>query len=115
MRVSIADLQPDDAVEVDLWGSLFVTVPITRSVQAKMEVLEQQVLDFQRADDETVEQENDRFVALQADLIDCAVKAAAGGRKKASTLVLERWNKDELTLDQLVTFRQRLAAAVRPT
>ena len=110
-RVSITEAAGPKGVEVELWDAVFDLVPITRSRQRELDALQKQ---FQSID-EDAEDADDQAVDLLAKMLDVQLKPTNGHRKLASAFVVAKWNADELTSDQLMTFCQRVAEAGRPT
>jgi hypothetical protein len=104
-KLTIRDLASAD---VDLWGKAFETVPATRSVERKIQELEAKLREL--TDDQT-----DEMVALTAEMLDARLKPAGQGRKKASEIIIEKWNGDELTVSQLLDFVGVVSEADRPT
>lgn len=103
-RVSIAEsVEP---VEVDLWGSIFTVKPATRSVSRKAGELMEKL-------DEV--EDDDQAVQMLAEMLDLRLVPTEGKRTKASTIVSRKWEADELTLAQLMSFGERLSDAERPT
>lgn len=92
------------AVEVDLWGAKYETVPQTRSVTQKADAIEGKIEGAESADD---------LVSAIADAIDLRVKPVEG-TKKASTLIKEKWKADELSLPALLGFLDGVRAADHP-
>jgi hypothetical protein len=104
-KLTIRDLA---SVDVDLWGKSFESIPPVRSVYKRIQQLEQQLLEI--ADDQPDEQ-----VRLTAEILDLRLKPAGQGRKKASELIVEKWEADEITLGQLLDFVGAIGDADRPT
>jgi hypothetical protein len=103
-KLTIRDLA---SVDVDLWGKAFETVPPVRSVSLKLEELQRQFND--------VDDDGDKIVDLTAQILDLKLKPAGNGRKNAGDLVREKWQADELTLNQLLDFLNAIGEADRPT
>lgn len=100
-RISIADSL--ETFEVDLWGRIFDAVPVTRSVQMRATELEREggdVLDGE---------EPDEIVAYLGKMLDLRLKPAKGARKLASEAIAEKWQADELSIAQLVSFVQKFS------
>jgi hypothetical protein len=104
-KLTIRDLA---SVDIDLWGKAFESVPPVRSVYKRIQELEQQLLAI--SDDDP-----DAQVRLTAEIIDLRLKPAGQGRKKASELIVEKWQADEITLGQLLDFVSAIGDADRPT
>jgi hypothetical protein len=109
--LAIAELAPRTGIEVDLWGVIFNAVPITRTLQRELDELNAAFQDI----DEDADDADDQAVEMLASMLDVHVKPAGGRKKKASDFIVEKWKGDELTVEQLLTFQQRLVEAVRPT
>lgn len=93
-----------DPVEVDLWGALYETVDISRSLQKKAEKLEAQA-DATPSPDEQI--------ALVAELMDIKLKPV-GHEEQPSKLIKAKWEKDNLTSRQLLRFVRSLGEAENP-
>jgi hypothetical protein len=107
-RVSIAASEID-SIEVDLWGTIFHTVPVTRTRQRTL-------LDLQKKYQELEEDATDEGVALMAQMLDHWLAPEPGKRKKPSDIILQKWEADELTFVQLTALLENLTEAVgRPT
>lgn len=105
-RISIADSL--ETFEVDLWGRIFESVPVTRSVQMRATELE-------RGEGEALESEEpDEIVAYLGKILDLRLKPAKGARKAASEVIAEKWQADELSIPTLLAFVQRLGEADDP-
>jgi hypothetical protein len=106
----IAINRPSGAVDVDLWGTVFDVKPATRSVAREAKEYTERLTAAEQDGDE------DTMVIIIGELLDLRLVPAEGRRKKASTLISEKWEADELTLAQLLDFVDDLGAArVRPT
>lgn len=107
-RIAIDAAPVTEAPEFDLWGSVFTLRPLTRSVEAKVkETLE-------RAD---AALDSDQAVEMLGEMLDHLLAPEAGKRKKASAFVVAKWQADELAIDQIETFvdKVREAAGAPPT
>lgn len=82
-------------LEVDLWGSPFHTLQPIRSVSIKQADIRRRIAE---------EDDDDKLMALLAELLDTRLAPAEGKRTKASTLIVRKWEADELTLAQLDQF-----------
>lgn len=98
MPISIA--QAYEPVEVDLWGELHKTRPITRSVEKRIDAAKEQV-----AKAETT----DQGVKALAKLISLHL-----GDDSIVSKIEQKWKADELTVNQLVAFADQVAEADRP-
>lgn len=96
-----------EPVEVDLWNNDFHTRPSTRST-AKLATTITEKLSEPGVDE-------DATVKLICELLDMRLVPAAGKRTKASTLIIRKWENDELSLPQLIDFVGNLGDADRPT
>jgi hypothetical protein len=111
-RITIQDAAGPKGVEVELWDDvIFDLVPITRSRQREIDALQKQFDEL----DEEADDAADKAIDMLAKMLDVQLKPTNGHRKLASAFVVAKWNADELTTDQLMTFCQRVAAAGRPT
>lgn len=116
-----------EPVEVDLWGKPYETVPATRSLAIKGAPLIDKLNDLRTSVDykDLGLAEDADPAAVQAAITDELVKAMGKlldlklrpveGTRKASTLVREKWNADEVTLAQLETLLEDIGEADRPT
>jgi hypothetical protein len=93
-----------EGVEVDLWGSLYKTVRITRSVQNKVDN------SLKKMDEDMTA---DQAVKVLADVIDARLEPQ-NGAGPPSKLIMEKWKADELSLDQLQQFQSDLDEAEAP-
>lgn len=110
-RVSIAPAGDQDVLEVDLWGTVFHRVPVTRSRQRALADLERQVQDIK--EDEAGA--DDAAVSLMSQMLDQILKPAEGDAL-ASSLIVEKWEADELTFGRLSAFIEEVAEqAADPT
>ena len=113
-RVSIAAAEADE-VEVDLWGTLFHTVPVTRTRQRAIRDLDEQFKALQTADP-APEDAEDQAVKLMSQMLDHWLAPEPGKRKKPSDLICQKWEADELAFGQLNRLLEDLseAAGSRP-
>jgi hypothetical protein len=105
-KVSLGDALT--TVEVEVFGAKFKALPATRSVVNSIVDLEKKLEDAK---------DNDEQIAVIAELLDVRLKSANGSKKKASAIITEKWEADELGLDQIQGFVEDLnqAQLVRPT
>ena len=103
-RVAIAPAGDQDTLEVDLWGTVFHRVPVTRSRQRALADLERQVRDIK--EDEAGA--DDVAVALMGNMLDQILKPVEGDGS-ASSLIVEKWEQDELTFGRLSAFIEEVA------
>lgn len=99
-RISIAEIY--EAPEVDLWGHVFVVRPFTKHMEEKWAGLEAEV----RAKFDEVENGED-LVATVGKYFDVVLKRVEtnGGRQsRPSTLLKQKWNSSELSVEQLTQF-----------
>jgi hypothetical protein len=96
MAVSIARTYAP--VEIDLWGQKFETVDVPRSGAKKATAIEKDI-DQISADADGL----DALVDLMAQLMDIKLKRVEG-TGKPGTLIKKKWNTDELTVPQLMSF-----------
>jgi hypothetical protein len=104
-RLSIA--QTYEPVEVDLWGSEFHTKPATRSSAKLGQEIQARI--------DAAPNDSDEAVKALAELVDLRLQPANGKRTKASTLIVRKWEADELSMPQLFAFLEDLGEADRPT
>lgn len=98
-----------EPVEVDLFGHDFVTTNVTRTTQIELGKLETLV------DDATENQDVDKMVEALAKVLDLRLKAADNKRTKPSTVIVQRWEADELNILDLVKFVEELGRASAPS
>lgn len=110
-HLAFTDTDLPEDLEVDLWGTVFELMPITKSRQLQLEDLDRRF----DAIDETDEDSADQGVRILAEVLDVHLRPSPGRRKLASALVLERWEADQLRAAQLFDFTLKLAELHRPT
>lgn len=98
--------EPFVPVEVDLWGTVYRTVPVTRSVQKKLDALS--------GDIEAAGDDGDKVIEAIGQLLDALFEKTTAA-KRASVLVSKKWKADELQFDRLLAFLSELRQAERPT
>lgn len=98
MPISIA--QAYEPVEVDLWGELHKTRPITRSIEKKIDAVKEQI---------DKAETTDQAVKGLAKLISLQI-----GDDGIAQTIEAKWKADELTVNQLIAFADSIAAADRP-
>lgn len=91
-----------EPIEVDLWGTIYKTRPITRSVAQALLKAEEKL---------EVAEGTDAQVKALAEIISLRLENA----KAAAALIDKRWKADELVLTQLFAFAEALAETDRPT
>ena len=97
--ISIATFAKD-AVEIDLWGSDFEVVAITGPTEPELDAkLEQALKPFEGKPISDGVQ-----VELFAARMDVWLKPIGTNRKKASTVILDKWQAGELTLATIDSF-----------
>ena len=110
-RIAIAAAESLE-FEVDLWGTVFKTVPVTRTRAREITRLQREL----NALEEDADNADDEAVRLMAELLDHMLAPEPGKRKKPSQLIVEKWNADDLAFKQLVDFYEQIGeAAKRPT
>ncbi len=85
-------------VEIDLWGTQFETIDVPRSGAKKATALEE-TIDSIQASGEGL----DELVGCMAELMDIKLTAVEG-KAKPGALIKKKWNADELTIPQLMSF-----------
>ena len=104
-RITIAD--SFESVEVDLLGTVYKTIPITRSVQQKAVALEKEsgsvLNDVDASPDSQVE-----YLAKQVGMQLVAVDPAS---PVADKLIVQLYKDDKLRLDQLVNLIEQLGGS----
>ena len=101
--------KPVERTEIELWDRVFVTRPITKSV-------ERQILDLEAKLEQAAS--SDDAVALFGELIDALTEPTGGQKKTASAVIVEKWEADKLEMAQIAAFVEQVqeaAAAGRPT
>jgi hypothetical protein len=97
-------------VEVSLWGSLFEFVLITKRTQAKIrDALAEINRKFEAEADPTKHAAQAKVFAARMDV---RLQKATGGKKKASTLIKEKWDSGDLTMPQADQFWEAVEARV---
>jgi hypothetical protein len=121
-----------EPVEIDLWaedgGALFLTRPITRSVQQQIGEVEDKLEALAREGREAAERgepvdENaaeDRRVALLAEMVQARLTTPDGAKpskaKTAKAIIVRKWEADELSPDELIGLIDQISEADgRPT
>lgn len=105
-RLAIEPAAEQEKVEVDLWGTVFVRVPVTRSRQRKLAEVEKRL----GAVDENAKDADDKAVQLMGEMLD-QVLAPVEGDAVPSALIVEKWKADVLTFDRLSAFLGELTEA----
>lgn len=108
-RVSISAAETE-AVEVDLWGTVFTTVPVTRTRQRAIKELDRELRALDANDDES----EDQAVKLMAGMLDHMLAPEPGKRKKPSDLIVAKWEADDLAFRQLERLFDDLSEAAAP-
>lgn len=97
-------------IEVELYDHLYTGRPITRSVQVALDGLDEKL------DQATT---GDAAVHVFAEMLDVLLTPANGKRKTAGKVILEQWEKDELSVGQIGRFFEQVQEAAaegpRPT
>lgn len=96
-------------VDIEIADRVFSLRPITRSVEALLNVAETNAQQATSGDD---------LVAAFAETLDALLIPQDGQRKKAGAFISEQWQADTFGLPQIETFMrqvQEAAAAGRPT
>lgn len=113
MKVSIEEHFPD-GVEVDLWGALFKVRPVTKDVEEEID--ESLAAINKRAEKRDDLDKDSVQVEIFGERMDVWLRPAAGGKKKASTVIKEGWDAGKLTMTQVNSFWASVQeAANRPT
>lgn len=101
MRYSITD--EERATEIDLWGSVFELVQVTK-------VNEDELMErLEKINDEidAASKHSELIVAL-GKKYDLQMKPVAGGKKKASALLAAKWQAGEVDVAQAIRFLSRI-------
>src|SRR5438034_2411171 len=97
-----------DPVEVEVFGSLFLLQPVTRSVQSKLDANSSKLA-------EIVDGAGyDPLVEALCEGLDLLLKPSTG-TTKASTVLKREWKADNIDHRYLLQFIDQLADASRPT
>lgn len=112
---------PYEQVDVDLFGTEFISVPSTRSTikaARQLQDANQELLANEKGIDDLTADEADALVAYFGAILDLRLKANGNGRTKPSTLLTRKWEGDELQLAQVLQLMQDIQSAeaeARPT
>ena len=87
----------------------FVTVPVTRSVEAELVETQEAVKEF---DSSTTDEESLKVVL---EMIDKLIKPVKGKRKLASEVLLELWKAEDCESLDVLEFLNRIAVNRRPS
>lgn len=109
MPIAITDYKRARPIEVDLWGHLFEYVSLTKKTEATVtDALAQINKDFETEDLSKHATQVKAFAAR----MDVRLKPSAGGKKRASTLLKQKWTNDDLTMPQCDQFWEAVEEAV---
>jgi predicted phage gp36 major capsid-like protein len=101
---TISVAQATETNEADLWGEIFKIKPQTKAVlEAADKAQEEYLKAVEKAET------SDDVVRAIALLLDVRLEPPQGKRVKASTVVLKKWDANELTLPELRAFSERVA------
>lgn len=95
-------------IEVDLWGSIFETMDQTKATQKKIAECQARIAALDDTDDKGA-------IKLFGEQFDYTFRPIGGGKKKASTLLKEKWEANDLGLSQIANFLSEVGAAQRKT
>lgn len=95
------------AADVDLFGSPFVTVAATKTVRQQADGLDAEL--------EQVGEDDEKAIDVFGRILDVRLKPKGNGRKKPSQLLREKWDADQVTVEQIVSFLEALGDTDRPT
>lgn len=104
------------AIEVDFWGAVFETRAMPRSRSRKARVLATRIDELLRSNPESedvADTEEEELIAKYGELFDLKLKPIEGNRKKASVLLVAKWEDDGLTGEQLASFLAHLTLTER--
>lgn len=102
-KITISDTF--EPIEVDLFGVLYKTVPITRSVQHAAVELEKESGDI--LNDSTASPDDQ--VAYLAKAIALRLKATEDGSLNATEHIIALYNDDKLCIDQIISLIEDLS------
>ena len=112
MAVAIADYS-QESTEVDLWGNLFTVIRITK---ANEDEVDDQLEAIDKAAEKLDLNKHATQIKVFGERMDAQLTPAAGGKKKASTILKEKWSAGDLTLVQLNRFWSNVLEEInRPT
>lgn len=112
--LSLGGQQSDDRPSVEVFGKPYKLRLITRSVQKSLEKVDRDLRAFMKDDDA----DSDSLVALLAGGLDALLAPDGAHRTSVKKIVTEKWEADEISLDELRRFSDELqeqAVAARPT
>lgn len=112
--LSLGGGQTDERPVVDVFGKAYRLRLITRSVQKSLEKVDRDLRLFMKDEDA----ESDALVDLLAEGLDALLAPDGGHRTPVKKIVVDKWNADEVSLDELRRFSddlQEQAVAARPT
>lgn len=104
-RISLGgdDGYKHEPVEIDMWGRVFHTRPVTRSVKKRLAELQGALLETTDPDEEA---------GLYADMVEAFTVPTGGQKKTAGQLIREAWDADRLSDEELADFATRLQDAL---
>ncbi len=110
--------RPEAHVEVDLWGTMYDLLPVTRSLETPLAEAGRKVTEVLTQEPEAGKEEAqaDQLVEAVSAVLDLRLKPQNGARTKASKKILDAWKADKLSVDQILDFLEDLKDATdRPT
>lgn len=112
MAVAIED-HAQATTEIDLWGSLFTVVKVTKDTEPPMD---KEIAAINKRAENLELGKHGNQVKVFAQKMDVLLTPAAGGKKKASTLIMAKWNANDLTIPQVDSFWESVQEEIgRPT
>lgn len=106
-----------DSLEIDLWGHVYTLRPVTRSVSARIDALQERAGEL-TGDDREGDATTDDLTGTLIELIDVMLQPVDDG-DDAGPLLRDMWDEDKLGLDWINAFVESLqeesAARRRPT
>lgn len=87
----------------------FLTIPVTRSVEAELKETNEQIAEF---DTETTDEDGIKVIL---EMIDKLIRPQKGKKKLASAVLLELWQAEECESLDILEFLNRIASNRRPS
>lgn len=109
--ISLNGQPSEEETIVELFDKSYRLRPITRSVQKNLEQVQSKLNSLDEEGDA------DTVVDLLSDGLDALLAIEGQHRTSAKKMIVERWNADKLSLEQITGYFERLqeAAVQRPT
>lgn len=110
-------LKAAETVEVDILGTVYTTVPLTRTRELAMEEISLRLAELKPGDFPSVTDANLASAELVCSIADQLLVPPEGKRKKASKVLLDAYLADEITFASIEHLLDDIAEEVggRPT